>query len=77
MSNFSAKPENSDQGLVPGMPLCRGVNIEDASIAQLQRYLTDKTFSARELAACCLERVEQLNSILRLVFVPPHDVYTY
>lgn len=49
------------------MPTCQGVDIEEASITQLQRHLTEGEFSGRELTACYLERIKQLNSFLRLL----------
>lgn len=47
------------------MPQCRGVDIQDLSIAQLQKLMTDGTFSARDLAECYLERIRRVNPVLK------------
>ena len=49
------------------MPACLGVEIEDLSIVQLQRYLHNGAFSGRALTACYLERIKKLDPILRFV----------
>ncbi|KAI1914345.1 hypothetical protein LOZ61_002247 [Ophidiomyces ophidiicola] len=49
------------------MPTCRGVQIEELSIVELQQHLTEGTFSARELTASYLLRIERINSILKAV----------
>ncbi|KAF2967311.1 hypothetical protein GQX73_g6285 [Xylaria multiplex] len=49
------------------MPLCKGVDIEEASIARLQRWLQDARFTATDLAECYLERTRRLNSVLKAV----------
>ncbi|KAI0100849.1 amidase [Nemania sp. FL0031] len=49
------------------MPPCRGVNIEDVSIGQLQQWLQDGRFTAVDLAECYLERTRRLNGVLKAV----------
>ncbi|KAK2808642.1 hypothetical protein FQN50_004506 [Emmonsiellopsis sp. PD_5] len=49
------------------MPACRGVDIEHLSILQLQQYLSERTFSSRDLAECYLERIQRLNGLLKAV----------
>ncbi|KAI0908195.1 amidase [Ustulina deusta] len=49
------------------MPLCKGIDIEEASIRQLQQWLHDDKFTAAELAGCYLERTRRLNGVLRAV----------
>ncbi|KAJ8123738.1 hypothetical protein ONZ43_g379 [Nemania bipapillata] len=49
------------------MPPCKGVNIEEASIGQLQQWLQDGKFTALDLAECYLERTRRLNGILKAV----------
>ena len=49
------------------MPTCRGVDIEELSIPQLQRCLAERKFSSRELTACYLERIERVNGVLKCV----------
>lgn len=47
------------------MPACRGVDIQDSSIAQLQRHMEDGTFSSWDLTSCYLERIKRVNPILK------------
>ncbi len=49
------------------MPTCCGVDIEDSSIADLQQFMTQGIFGARDLTACYLERIKQLNGLLKCV----------
>ncbi|KAI1936815.1 hypothetical protein LOZ66_004321 [Ophidiomyces ophidiicola] len=49
------------------MPTCRGVQIEELSIVELQQHLTEGTFSAHELTASYLLRIERINSVLKAV----------
>lgn len=53
------------------MPKCRGIDIEEASITQLQQWLDRGAFSSRELTACYLARIEKVNRRLRLA-APAH-----
>lgn len=53
------------------MPPCRGVNIQALPIAKLQAHMAAGTFSAGDLAACYLERIRRVNSILKYA-VPAH-----
>ena len=55
------------------MPVCdNGIEIEDISIPQLQEYFSQGTISGRQLVQCYLQRIEQLNPLLRLA----HMIYT-
>lgn len=56
------------------MPLCRGIDIEECSIPQLQDYLSNSSFTSRELAQCYLRRVELVNPRLRAVIETNPDV---
>ncbi|TRX96916.1 hypothetical protein FHL15_002222 [Xylaria flabelliformis] len=56
-----------DTGPDTRMPTCRGVDIEEASITQLQRWLQDGRFSAADLTECYLERTRRINGVLRAV----------
>lgn len=47
------------------MPKCRGLDIEELSIKELQHHLTSRTFTARDLTACYVERINLVNSYLR------------
>ena len=49
------------------MPRCRGCDIEEASIKQLQQWLSDGAFSSQDLTSCYLTRIRALNNRLRLV----------
>ncbi|KAI9693812.1 MAG: hypothetical protein M1822_003083 [Bathelium mastoideum] len=49
------------------MPKCRGVDIEELSITQLQEYLTATSFTSRELTLCYLKRIELLNPRIKAV----------
>ncbi|KAI0012980.1 amidase [Xylariaceae sp. FL0662B] len=59
--------ENRDSTPDVSMPKCRGVDIEEATIDQLQRWLEEGRFTARDLTECYLERIEKLNGYLRAV----------
>ncbi|KAI1825897.1 amidase [Xylaria intraflava] len=49
------------------MPLCNGIDIEEASIDQLQRWLRDNCFTATDLTECYLERIRRVNGVLKSV----------
>lgn len=49
------------------MPRCRDCDIEEASIKQLQQWLSNGAFSSWDLTSCYLARIQALNSRLRLV----------
>ncbi|KEZ46303.1 hypothetical protein SAPIO_CDS0598 [Scedosporium apiospermum] len=49
------------------MRKCRGVGIEHLSIAQLQKHMTDGTFTSRDLTECYLERIRRVNPVLKAV----------
>ncbi|KAF1832859.1 amidase family protein [Decorospora gaudefroyi] len=58
------------------MPLCRGVDIEELSIAQLQSHLERQSFTCRELAQCYLERIEKVDPRIKAVIETNPDVLT-
>ncbi|KAI0021251.1 amidase [Xylariomycetidae sp. FL0641] len=60
MADISSKPNIQ-------MPLCRGIKIEEATISQLQHWLEEGKFTARDLTDCYLERTRRLNGVLRAV----------
>lgn len=47
------------------MPLCRNVDIQNLSIAQLQECLKAGQFTSTDLVACYKERIKRLNGRLR------------
>jgi amidase len=47
------------------MPTCRGVEIEECSILQLQDYLSKSAFTTTELIQCYFQRIELLNPRVR------------
>lgn len=49
------------------MPSCRGVDIEDLSITQIQAHLEGKSFSSQDLTRCYLERIEMVNPRIKAV----------
>lgn len=66
---YRNKNEGTDGDTDLRMPTCRGIDIEDLSIVQLQQYLANGSFSIRALTSCYLERITRLNPLLRLVGV--------
>jgi amidase len=52
------------------MPICSGVHLEEATIDQLQGYLSDRTLTSVQLLKCYLDRVYQvdkyINSVIEL-----------
>lgn len=49
------------------MPECRGIGVEELSMLQLQRCMTEGKFSSRELTDCYLRRIEGVNGVLKWV----------
>jgi amidase len=49
------------------MPRCRGVDIEDLSIQQLQDHLAKQSFNSHDLTKCYLKRIELLNPRVKAV----------
>ncbi|KAF2667365.1 amidase signature enzyme [Microthyrium microscopicum] len=49
------------------MPLCRGVEIEELSITQLQNHLEKARFLSRDLTECYLKRIELINPRIKAV----------
>ncbi|KAI1313122.1 amidase signature domain-containing protein [Xylaria venustula] len=49
------------------MPRCRGVDIEELSISQLQDHMERKSFTSRELVQCYLKRIELVNPHVKAV----------
>ncbi|KAF7562834.1 hypothetical protein G7046_g1293 [Stylonectria norvegica] len=56
----------SDTNLFP-MPLCNGIDIEDATIGDLQRWMILERLSSQDLVNCYLARIEQTNGTLHSV----------
>ena len=56
------------------MPRCRGVDIEELSITQLQNHLNEKSFTSRELIQCYLTRIEMINPRIKAVIETNPDV---
>ncbi|CAK1361316.1 putative amidase [Cercospora beticola] len=49
------------------MPLCHGHQIEEASIDQIQSYLTQSTLTSQQLAFCYMQRMWQTDDYLNAV----------
>ena len=49
------------------MPKCRGVDIEELSITQLQDHLRTKSFTCKDLTLCYLKRIELVNPRIKAV----------
>lgn len=49
------------------MPRCRGVDIEELSITQLQDNLDEKLFTSKDLTLCYLKRIEMINPRIKAV----------
>jgi len=49
------------------MPRCRGIEIEECSISQLQDYLSKAAFTSTELTRCYLRRIELVNPRVKAV----------
>ena len=49
------------------MPRCRGIEIEECSISQLQDYLSKAAFTSKELVQCYLHRIELVNPYVKAV----------
>ncbi|KAI1148039.1 amidase signature domain-containing protein [Nemania diffusa] len=49
------------------MPRCRGVDIEELSITQLQNHLERRSFTSKELVQCYLKRIELVNPHVKAV----------
>lgn len=49
------------------MPRCRGVDIEDLSITQLQNHLDQNSFTSKDLVQCYLKRIGLVNPRIRAV----------
>jgi len=49
------------------MPRCRGIEIEECSISQLQDYLSKAAFTSKELVQCYLRRIELVNPHVKAV----------
>lgn len=49
------------------MPMCGDVDIEEASIEELQRHMTEGRFTVRDLTRTYLKRIENVNPFTKLV----------
>lgn len=43
------------------MPLCNGIDIEDATVGDLQRWMTLGQLSSQDIVSCYLARIDQTN----------------
>lgn len=43
------------------MPLCNGIKIEDATISELQRWMSLGSLTSQDLVKCYTERIAQTN----------------
>ena len=58
------------------MPLCHGINIEEATILNLQQHLQQKHFSVEGLTECYLSRISQVNPYTKSVIEVNPDALT-
>ncbi|KAH6957759.1 amidase signature domain-containing protein [Ilyonectria sp. MPI-CAGE-AT-0026] len=49
------------------LPLCKGIDIEDATIDELQRWMMLGDLTSKDLVKCYVARIEQTNGYLRSV----------
>ena len=49
------------------MPLCFGINIEEATILELQKLLSKKEISSVELTRCYLKRIDLVNPYTKCI----------
>lgn len=47
------------------MPLCKGFSIEDATIDELQQYMTTSNLSSVQLLSCYMQRYYQTNQYIK------------
>lgn len=60
---------NNGSSLFPMRP-CRGFQLEEASIDDIQRLLTSRALSSVDLVSCYLERVYQTSNYLKYAHNP-------
>jgi amidase len=65
-SNHVSRRESPSQSTFE-MPLCNGIDIEDATITDLQRWMILRHLTAQDLVACYIARIEQTNPYLRSI----------
>ena len=53
-----------DNGLFP-LPLCHGFKLEEATVDQLQRQLSNGSLTSVNLALCYLQRIYQTDGYIR------------
>ncbi|KIV97275.1 hypothetical protein PV10_01043 [Exophiala mesophila] len=58
------------------LPLCQGLNIYEASVAELQEHMTSGVLKASTLTEFCLQRVQALNPYLECVIEVNPDAMT-
>ena len=67
--DFPDQNAADNPGLFP-MPRCHGVTIEEATIDQLQQYLSNGTLTSQQLVVCYMQRMwqveEYVNSVLEM-----------
>lgn len=65
-SDFSLSDHNNGSALFPMRP-CRGHQLEEASIDELQALMESGSLSSVDLVSCYLDRVYQTSSYLKCV----------
>ncbi|XXG99448.1 vacuolar membrane-associated protein iml1 [Hypoxylon texense] len=65
-SGIAGASASCDSGPFP-MPLCKGVKIEDATIATLQQWMAQGALTSQDLVTCYLARIEQTNKYLHSI----------
>ncbi|CAA9961006.1 Glutamyl-tRNA amidotransferase protein [Pyrenophora teres f. maculata] len=64
--NFPPRYAAGTSALFP-MPTCRGVTLEEATIDQLQKYLSDRILTSAQLLECYLNRAHQVNGYINSI----------
>lgn len=59
---------SADSGQFP-MPLCHDFTLEEATIDQLQQYLSNGNLTSVQLALCYLKRIYQTDEYIRSVYL--------
>ncbi|KAF7312020.1 Amidase family protein [Mycena indigotica] len=68
INHASQLPSNASHVLQPfPMPLCHGLPLEDAGVAQIQRWYDSQALTVRQVVECYLGRIAQVDRYVRAV----------
>jgi len=65
ISSLSTSYNNASAAAWHAMPLCRGFSIEDATIDELQQYMTTSKLSSVQLLSCYMQRYYQTDQYIK------------